>query len=116
MDWCLWVYRQLYWCKRRIVKQFYPEQEYQRPSVRLDDLPWFWIGVTYPDSDITVTSVVNQSLKYGVRVTPQYLSYVTGFHEGRWRYIDAKTLEEKDFPSEGFIIEDVLDKSLSDSE
>jgi hypothetical protein len=116
MEWCLWAYRKLYWCKRQIVKQFCQEQQYQHPIIRLDDLPWFWIGIVYPDTSITVTTVVNQALEYGVRVTPEFLTDITGFHGGVWRYMDAKTLEEKDFPSAGFIIEDVLDKSLSDSE
>lgn len=118
MEWCLWAYRQLYWCKRRYIKMFYPEEiPVRKLHIHTDSLPWFWIGITYPDnSSISVTDVINNHIEYGDCVTPEYLSSVTGFKDGTWRYMSAKTLEELDFPSEGFIIEDVLDKQLSDSE
>jgi hypothetical protein len=49
-------------------------------------------------------------------VTPEFLSKLTGFKGGVWRYMNAKTLEELDFPSEGITIEDVFNKSISNSE
>jgi hypothetical protein len=114
----LWIYRQLYWCKRSITKKLCPDRdEYIKVTVHSDSLPWFWIGMNCPNgSVITVTEIVNKSIHYGRRVTPEFISDVTGIERGVWKYMDIKTLEEKDFPSEGFIIEDVLDKQLSDSE
>lgn len=110
----MWAYRQLFACKRRLCPG---EKSPKTIFVDTSNLPWFWIGLRYHDQLTTsVTDIVNSSLRYGVRVTPEYISHVTGYTKGTWRYIDSKTLEEKDFPSEGFIIEDVLDKSLSDSE
>jgi lysozyme family protein len=114
MEWCLWMYRQLYWCKRRLCPG---EVAPKRIFVNTSNLPWFWIGIKHSaESCITVTDIVNCSLEYGIRVTPEYLSKVTGFKDGNWKYVDSETLEEKDFPSDGFIIEDVFDKQLSDSE
>lgn len=113
----MWIYREIYWCRRALIKQFCPTEEIVEETVHKDSLPWFWIGIVYSDGEsITVTDVINNSLQYGVRVTPEYLSKQTGFTSGTWKYMDSKTLEEKDFPSEGFVIEDVIDKQISDSE
>ena len=118
MDWVIWVYRQVYWCKRAITKKLCPERdEYIKVTVHTDSLPWFWIGAYAPDGTVmTVTEVVNKSIEYGRRVTPEFISEVTQIERAVWKYMDIKTLEERVFPSEGFVIEDVLDKQLSDSE
>jgi hypothetical protein len=118
MEWCLWVYRQIYWCRRAIVKQFCPDEKpYEKIHVHSDSLPWFWVGMKYSDEDsVTVTEAVNHSIQYGTRVTPTFLTRLTGYSGGTWKYMDSKTLEEKDFPSEGLIIEDVIGKSISGSE
>lgn len=119
MGWFIWIYREIYWCRRALVKKFCPveEPEDEIPKIHSDSLPWFWIGMVYPDGDsVTVTDAINNNLQYGTRVTPEYLTRQTGFAHGLWKYMDSKTLEEKVFPSEGFVIEDVLDKQLSDSE
>lgn len=119
MDWCIWIYRELYWCKRSLIKKFCPVEEPQEDSykVHADSLPWLWIGFAHSDGNsATMTKIVNNSLNYGLRVTPEYLDALTGLKDVQWKYIDTKTLEEKDFPSEGFVIEDVFDKQISDSE
>lgn len=119
MDWIVWAYRQVYSCKRSIIKNCCPKEDpYDEPfRVHADSLPWFWIGMVYPDkTSITVTDIINCKIRYGMRVTPEYLTKATGYTKGVWMYIDSKTLEEREFPSEGFVIEDVLDKSVSDSE
>ncbi len=113
----MWIYREIYWCRRALIKQFCPIEEIVEETVHKDSLPWFWIGFVYSDGNsATMTETVNNSLQYGVRVTPEYLNKLTGLIDVQWRYIDVKTLEEKDFPSEGFVIEDVMDKQISDSE
>ena len=121
MDWVLWGYRQVYWIRRALIKKFCPEENtIPRVQVHSDSLPWFWIGMKYEDGTVvSVTEIVNQEVSYGTRVTPRFLSKATGLIHGTWRYMDARTLEERDFPSEGFIIEDVADSSsvsVSDSE
>lgn len=118
MDWCLWAYRQVYWIHRTIVKKFCPREEpLDDSSVKKHHIPWLWIGVKYEDNELTMTEVVNSNLEYGLRVTPEFLYNITRLEDnGTWRYLDSKTLEVKDFPSEGFIIEDVIGEYLSSVE
>lgn len=118
MDWCLWVYREVYWIRRAIINRLCPtEKPYEKVTVHSDSLPWMWIGNRRSEEDvITVTAIINDIVRYGDRVTPEYVSEISGFRGGVWYYIDAKTLEEKVFPSEGFVIEDVFHQSVSDSE
>jgi hypothetical protein len=114
MDWCLWLYRQAYWCRRRFCPRDVPVKEI---FVDKSSLPWFWIGLKYDDDkSISVTEVINSSIYPGTRVTCETLSQITGFKDGVWRYVDSQTLEELDFPSDGFIIKDVSDKPVSDFE
>jgi hypothetical protein len=114
MDWFLWVYRHAYWCCRRFCpRETSPKDIFVSPAT----VPWLWVGMRYSDEEsITVTNIIAHQIYPGMRVTPDALTTITGFKDGVWRYIDSETLEERDFPSEGFIIEDVLDKPLSDSE
>lgn len=117
MDWALWIYRELYWCRRALIKKFCPiEEEYTKLTVHANDLPWLWIGIKCPDeSIITSTYAVGEQVRYGTHVTVKYLENITGLTDGVWMYIDSKTLEEKEFPSEGFVIEDVSGKSVHHS-
>lgn len=105
MNVCLWVYRQIYWCCRRVCPR---ESSPKTLFVSAASVPWLWIGLRYSDEDsITVTNIIAAEIRPGMRVTTDVLSSITGFNDGIWRYIDSETLEERDFPSEGFIIEDV---------
>lgn len=106
MNWLLWTCKQFFCCRRRVMKVFYEEIPVQR-SVHVDQLPWMWIGlVNSVGQTIVVTKLVNESLKPGMRVTPEFMYDLIGTDTGVWHYIDSKTLEDKVFPSEGFIIED----------
>lgn len=105
MDTLYFIYKNLFWCKRSFVKLFY-EDEIVLPEIHTDDVPWLWLGVRYSDSEIiSATELLDNKLHHGLRVTPEWLTKTTHIDGGQWRYIDPKTLEEKDFPSEGFIIE-----------
>jgi hypothetical protein len=64
-------------------------------------LPWVWIGT----SDETFTEVVNQKLTYG-HIDHKFLEGVTGIKTTTWRYIDSKTLEYRDFPLSGIVIDE----------
>lgn len=89
------------------MKMFFTDEPYQKITVHSDSLPWFWIGIQRHDGTIiTYTEVINNYIEYGICVTPHVLSAVTSEYDGIWKYVDCKTLEEKDFPSEGFIIEE----------
>lgn len=48
-------------------------------------------------------------------VTTEWLDIVTGETSVTWKYLDAKTLEEKEFPSEGFVIDDPVESDPDDS-
>ncbi len=104
MDWAYWAYCQLFYCKRAIIKLCCPEEQCKR---RIVNPPWFWIG-GYTDDDgvISVTEIINHSLTPGCFVDISYLEDTTGFKNMRWKYIDVATLEEKEFPSEGIVIQD----------
>lgn len=119
MEWVLWAYRQLYWCKRQIVKQCCPREvlPYRKLSVNSSSLPWLWIGIQYNDqTTVTVTEIVNHAIEYGDHITPVFLTTLCGFSGGTWKYVDSKTLEELDFPSEGFIIKNDRPNTVSHSE
>jgi hypothetical protein len=75
------------------------------------DYPWLWIGTTGTDGqDVTVTPIVNNSVFDGCVVNADFLASVTGVNTAEWRYLDATTLKELDFPKEGITIRDDSDK------
>ena len=105
MDWIIWGYRQVFCCKRKIQKLLFDDSIKNKDIVSPSDLPWLWLGITNSAGQtIVATNSVSDMMYHGTRVTPEYLTHITGFDSGVWRYIDSETLEEKDFPSEGFII------------
>jgi len=74
----------------------------------VNKLPWFWIGAEFPHKIETVTDIVNNHIQYGNQITPEFLSEVTGYTNVKmWRYVDVTTLEEREFPPGGFVIENV---------
>ena len=100
MDWLIWGYRQVFFCKRKLC----PRRIDDRKQVNIDDIPWLWVGVKYHDQGIdSVTEIVNKNISYDMVVTREWLSGITKA-DGIFEYIDAKTLEVKVFPSEGLII------------
>ena len=102
MSLLIWVYRQLFFCKRRLC----PHTRQLTPEVPSSKLPWFWIGAKLFDDTISVTDIVNKHVRYDVPVTVKLLSELSHIYEGViWKYVDAKTLEEKEFPPEGIVIE-----------
>jgi hypothetical protein len=72
----------------------------------MKSLPWLWIGAVYPLETVDATNTIIDKILPGMRITPEYLSEVSGFYPNSWKYLDAETLEEKEFPSDGFVIED----------
>ncbi len=110
MDLGFWLFRQCFrqyfWCKRKL-QQFVDPEPPLRITVPPHRLPWFWIGAEYPNKlTDSVTDMVNQFVTDGVRVDAAFLSEITGIRNATWKYMDAITLEEKEFPSEGIVIND----------
>ncbi len=105
MEWIIWVYRRVFCCKRKIEKLLFDDSIKYKDLVSPAELPWLWLGITNSSGQtIVATHMVADRMYVGTRVTPEYLSSITGLDCGVWKYIDAETLEEKDFHSEGFII------------
>jgi hypothetical protein len=104
MNWITCIYRQLFYCKRRLC----PHVKRIVPIIPANKLPWFWIGTTIYNNTVTVTEVVNTHIRYGIPITPELLSEITHINnkDAIWKYVDSKTLEEKEFPPEGIVIED----------
>lgn len=115
MYFVVWVYRQVFWCCRRIDSiLFSPVQK--ETNVSPSAVPWLFIGATLEDGTVVdYTCEVNDSLDYGLNVTTDWLDIITGAKNVTWKYLDSKTLEEKDFPSEGFVIDDPVESDPEDS-
>jgi hypothetical protein len=111
-----WVYRQVFECCRRVERVLFSQKEKDEDSVPVSDLPWMWIGAMYADCNvIDYTSVVNEAVQYGVNVDADWLQEVTNTNdEVTWLYLDPKSLEQKEFPSQGFVIYPTND-TFSDS-
>lgn len=74
-----------------------------------------WIGGYDKSSKsiIDITEEINEAACYGDCINRDFLDMISGEYDVQtWKYIDAKTLEEKIFPPEGFII----NKNDSDSD
>jgi hypothetical protein len=95
------ILRLVHWVTSKLCP---PQRRYT--EVPASKLPWFWVGTTLYNEEITVTDLVNRVVKYNDRITPQLLREITGYNTADWKYIDAVTLEEKDFPPSGIVIED----------
>lgn len=54
----------------------------------------------------SVTDVLNYAVTYNQIIDTSYLEELTQLGGGKWTYIDSLTLEQKDFPRSGFVIED----------
>ena len=76
-----------------------------------------WIGALLEDGNtIDCTNIVNDSLEYGAVVTPKWLEDLTGATNVTWKYLDSKTLEEREFPSDGFVIDDPAKQDPEESD
>lgn len=103
MSWITWLYSRFFYCNRWLC----PRAKRHMPDVPASKLPWFWVGAKILDNTVCVTDVVNNHIKYGTIVTSKLLSEITHIDDNAiWKYIDAKTLEEKDFPPDGILIDD----------
>jgi hypothetical protein len=88
------------------MQQLCPRGKPTRTQVPLRDLPWFWIGGEINNNTVGITELVNSTVRYSTVVTPEFLSEVSGYTQPvTWKYIDALTLEEKEFPRSGIVIE-----------
>lgn len=109
MDIVFGLYRAIFHCRRRTMDFFFaPEETVYEPRVCISKLPWLWIGTETVDGvKYTVTDEVNAAIDYGDIIDTQFMRNVTGLADViGWKYLDPVELVEKDFPSDGFLIED----------
>ena len=110
-----WLYRQVFNCCRRVDRFLFSQKEKVDNSVPLSELPWLWVGAMYEDCNVVdYTAVVTGSVQYGVNIDIEWLEEVTQTHDVNWLYLDPKSLEQKEFPSHGFVIYN-KDDTFSDS-
>lgn len=108
INYLIWLYRALFHCKRNVINFLFEEETtHVEERVHVNDIPWLWIGgLTTDDVSYTVTNEVNRSIQYGTLVNSTYLESVTGISNVvTWKYLDPVELEEKEIPSEGFLIQ-----------
>ena len=111
----VWVYRQVFWCCRRI-DNFLFSQVKNQTTVSPSSVPWLFIVATLDNGNVVdYTCHINNLIEYGMTVTTEWLDIVTGETSVTWKYLDATTLEEKEFPSEGFVIDDSVESHPEDS-
>lgn len=109
MDIIFGLYRAFFNCRRHTMNFFFaPEVTVYEPRVTISKLPWLWIGGEGSDGvKYSVTDEINSAIDYGDTVDPEFLLNASGLSDViGWKYLDPTELVEKDFPSEGFLIED----------
>ena len=99
-------------CCRRCIRRYIEEEQPNTLSIRIPPtkVPWLWVGVRMRDgSTVTLTEQVNNSIGVGYVVDSHFISQLAGINPllvQKYVYLDTKTLEEKEFPTDGVTIED----------
>jgi hypothetical protein len=99
----------LFWIFSKIQKICCPRKKRDENKIQSSKLPWLWIGVKFPDGNIgDMTYEINSAINYDVKVIDlKFLRSVFPVHPSvTWTYIDSQTLEEKEFPSTGLVIDE----------
>lgn len=111
-----WLYHHVFHCCRRIENVLFSPEKKAEKYVAVSSLPWLWVGAKNENGLVTdYTNDVNENVEYGVRVSTEWLNEVFVVKNVTWRYLDPKTLEEHDFPSSGFVIDDPVKQHPEDS-
>jgi hypothetical protein len=97
-----------FWLYQQIQKICCPRIKRDENTIVSSKLPWVWIGFTFADGTVAdMTYEINSAIQYDIKVVnTEFLRSVVPVHPSlTWKYIDAETLEEKDFPSNGLLID-----------
>lgn len=101
-----WAYNQVFSCCFRIKNFLFRPDDPKPEIVHVSQLPWLWIGGVTGEDTVDYTAKINDTITYGMVVTTEWLEEVTDAAPTTWKYLDPKSLEEKDFPPDGFVIND----------
>jgi hypothetical protein len=96
--------------------------EFHREGYRVHDLfesmpaPWLFIGYREGEDTIDCTDMISQFVCGGNVIHLDLLNYMFPESNGKqWVYINTKTFEETEFPSDGIVIgEDGVDQESGD--
>jgi len=101
-----WIIRQFVCCTRQLSKLFGEKEHCHKKYVCVNNIPWLWVGAERSGQKYTVTELVNANIVYNLAIDAKYLTDVTKIYNvDRWLYLDPITLQELEFPLEGFVIE-----------
>jgi hypothetical protein len=102
-----WLFRVAFYCRRCCeVYGGFEEVIEEEEHVHSTKLPWLWLGAEDTDGTLhTITDTVNKRVQHGMQIDPLFLKQVTGLQPKRWLYLNATTLVEDEFPSNGIVIE-----------
>lgn len=84
-----------------------PRKKRNQKVVPSSSLPWLWIGAVYDDGTVKdYTEKVNEVITNDMYVSPRVLNFIISDNTPvSWTYLDTKTLESKEFPSSGLVID-----------
>jgi len=99
------VYLQLFKVKNAIRDIFCPVRS--QGDIEVKKVPWLWIGAEItPGNFLSVTDIINDNIETGTTVDVEFLEYVTNMKDViSWKYLDAQTLKEQEFPLTGIVIQ-----------
>lgn len=102
------IYTRLFYLKNLIRNLFCPKTPRQYIHVKRKKVPWLWIGAEIrPGKILSVTDIINNAVIPGTTVDVEFLEEATGFKDIiSWKYLDAQTLKEVEFPLVGIVIEE----------
>jgi hypothetical protein len=106
--WLYTAYAWLFHCRRSVIKTLFQEDEPRKVLViPQHPHPWLFIfAMCADDIEYDVTKVVNDAVKPGQLVTPEWLAETTGHTDVlRWEYADSSTFDVCEITSSGVVNE-----------
>ena len=101
-----WIYLKLFYLKTAIWDVFCPVRSSE--NIRKQKVPWLWIGAEIsPGYFLSVTDVVNANIEHGTVVDSDFLESITSLKNVlSWKFLNAETLKEEEFPLIGIVIQE----------
>ena len=98
----------LFRCRRSVIKTLFQEDEPRKVLVvPQHPRPWlFMFAICADDIEYDITKVVDDAVKPGQIVTPEWLAETTGHTDVlRWEYVDSLTFDAREITSAGLLNE-----------
>lgn len=92
-----WAYTVVFQCCRRIFNK-------KSQTIQRKEYPWLVVTAELENGNVLdMTTIVQNNVYTGMKVTPRMLSTLSGVYPTKWTYLDDM-LNEHDFPSDGLVI------------